>query len=145
MIYCIKSHLQERLPEIRENAHFTDLADAITQTLADVEKQIRQMDEIYRQLGIKHDFENCQGVINMIEDLFSAIYLKSAYPDLRDLSILLYLQNIESIEMASFCMLKLAAEQLDQKEFIPLFQDSFEEAKKDLGLLQLITMKYFHS
>ena len=142
-IYCIKSHLQERLPEIRQNAHFADLYDGITQTLADVEKQISHMDEIYVMLEIKYNFENCRGIISMIEDMFTVICREGADPEMRDLSVLVYLQNIEHMEMASFHMLKMAAEKLNQKQIIKLLQQSFEEAKENLGLLQLITLNYF--
>jgi len=37
-IYCAKSHLVERLPEMKLQAHFNDLKHAIEETLEDVEK-----------------------------------------------------------------------------------------------------------
>src|ERR1700754_5281761 len=85
-IYCAKSHLQERLPEIRVHAHFSDLIHAITETLIDVEKQVSRMDEIYLLMGLQHNFENCQGVIGLIEDTFSAINQERQDPEMCDLS-----------------------------------------------------------
>jgi len=141
-IYCAKSHLQKCLPEMREHANFGDLTHAITETLVDVEKQISRMDEIYSILGVKPGFEDCLGVIGLIEDTFSAISQEMDDPEMSDLSILFYLQNIEAIEMASFKMLNLAAPRLDQKEIKQLLKENFDEAKEDLLLLQEITSKY---
>jgi len=141
-IYCAKSHLQERLPAIREHAHFTDLTNAITETLVDVEKQISRMDEIYAILDVKPGFEDCLGVIGLIEDAFSAISQEADDPEMSDLSILFYLQNIEAIEMASFKMLNLAAPKLGNKNIKQLLKENFDEAQDDLALLQQITSKY---
>jgi ferritin-like metal-binding protein YciE len=141
-IYCAKSHLQKNLPEMREHAHFGDLINAITETLVDVEKQISRMDNIYTILGIKPGFEDCLGVIGLIEDTFSAISQEAEDPEMSDLSILFYLQNIEAIEMASFKMLNLAAPKLEQKGIKQLLKENFDEAQQDLVLLQQITSKY---
>jgi len=144
-IYCAKSHLQDRLPEMRTSAYFTDLVHAITETLVDVEQQISRMNEIYLLLGIKPGFESCAGILGLIEDAFSAIHQGGDDPQTRDLSILFYLQNIESIEMASFKMLKLAAPQLERKKIKQLLKENFDEASDDLALLRLITFRYFRS
>ena len=142
-IYCAKSHLQERLPEIRRYAHFTNLEHAITEMLVDVEKQISRMDNIYELLAIKPGFENCDGLIGFIDDTFVAIHQQSDdYPSC-DLSILFYLQNIESIEMTSFKILKLATPRLKKKEIKQLLKENFDEAGEDLTLLYLITASYF--
>lgn len=142
-IHCAKSHLQERLPELRNHAHFSDLSNAITETLADVEDQLSKVDQIFVLLGEKPGFEYCQGVIGLMEDAFSAIHQQKDDPEMRDLSILFYLENIESIEMASFKMLRLAAPVIDQKEIRQLLQENFDVAKDDLALLRLISSHYF--
>jgi ferritin-like metal-binding protein YciE len=141
-IYCAKSHLQKNLPEMREHAHFSDLINAITETLIDVEKQISRMDEIYAILDVRPGFEDCLGVIGLIDDTFSVISQEIDDPEMSDLSILFYLQNIEAIEMASFKMLNLAAPKLGHKDIKQLLKENFDEAQEDLVLLQEITSKY---
>jgi ferritin-like metal-binding protein YciE len=143
-IYCAKSHVLRRLPEIGNHAHFTDLKYAITETVTDVERQIERMDQIFLLLETKPGFEHCQGVTGIIDDAFSAIHREADDPELRDLSILFYLQNIEGIEMASFKMLKMAAPKLDKKEIRQLLRENFDEAHEDLALLQHITSTYFN-
>jgi len=64
---------------------------------------------------------------------------------LRDLSILFYMQNIESVEMASFQVLKMVAVKLKNKQLTQLLTENFDEAKEDRALLLLITKKYLTS
>jgi len=141
-IYCAKSHLVERLPEIEEEAYFKDLKNAIIETKEDVERQIGRMDEIYKLMNAKSSFGNCGGLIGMVEDAFLAIQLQRKSSILRDLSILFYLQNIESVEMSSFQILQVAAFKLKNHQVTQLLKENFDEAKGDRALLLLIAAKY---
>jgi ferritin-like metal-binding protein YciE len=142
-VYCAKAHLQERMPEMKSYAHFTDLAHAISETLVDVEKQMGHLKEIFAFLEIEVGTENCEGIIDLIEDAFTAIYEEREDPEMRDLSILFYLHEIESIEMAAFKMLNMAAPFLEKKEIRQLLQENYDEAQEDLFLLRQITANYF--
>ena len=142
-IYCAKSHLRERLPEIIEHSQFSDLASVITETLDDVEKQLLRMDEIYRLMHIDHDFGKCQGMVGLIEDTYDAIHEERDKPELRDLSILFYMQNIESIQTASYKMLKMAAVKIGDNAISQLLKDNFDEATVDLKLFQHLAEQYF--
>lgn len=142
-VYCVKAHLQERLPEISNYSGFIDLTKAISETQIVVDKQVARMDEIYGLLGLTPQLDNCQAMIGLIEDAFSAIYLEDEDRQMRDLSILLYLQNIESLESTSFRLLNLAAPLLAREKIHQLLLKNFNEAREDLAMLQLITRQYF--
>jgi len=58
------------------------------------------------------------------------------------MSILFYMQNIESVEMASFQVLQIAAVKLRNKLVGQLLKENFDEAKADRTLLLLVTTKY---
>ena len=77
-----------------------------------------------------------------IEDAFEAINEQSGESELRDLSIIFYLQNIESVEMASFQILQMAAVKLKNKHVDQLLKENYNEAKADRTLLLLISSKY---
>jgi ferritin-like metal-binding protein YciE len=142
-IYCAKSHLHERLPEIHGFAHFAELDQAITHIGAKVEIQINRMDQIYALLKVQSAFDNCEGLIGSIEEAFSAISTISHGPVMRDLSILSYLQNIETIGLASFHGLNLAAPVTAKNKIRQLIKENFNESTDDLALLKKITAKYF--
>lgn len=141
-IYCAKSHLVERLPEIQDQSAFSDLQYAIEKTLKDVTKQIARMEEIFLILNVGSSIENCDGMIGLIEELYLAIHEHSDEPVLRDLSIIFYMQNIESLEIGSFQILHMAATKMKDKQIAKLLQDNYDEAKLDRELLLLINAKY---
>jgi len=136
-IYCAKAHLQERLPEIQHQSHFADLKHAIGETLEDVNRQITRMDEIYALLDEEPSVVDCSGLIGMVEDAYTEIHKESGNPELRDLSILFYMQNIE--------ILQIAAVKFKNRHIKQLLLENFDEAKADRALLLLITTKYITS
>src|ERR1700761_9325954 len=75
-IHCAKAHLVERLPELAGQADFNDLKHAIEETHNDIDKQLARMDEMYALLKEKPSLFNCDDLISLIEDGFSAIYLQ---------------------------------------------------------------------
>ncbi|WP_262714276.1 MULTISPECIES: ferritin-like domain-containing protein [Mucilaginibacter] len=85
---------------------------------------------------------NFSGLSGLIDDAFEDIKLHSKDAELRDLSIAFYLQNIESMEMASFQVLEMAAVKLKNKQIKQLIKENYDEAKAHRTLLLLITAKY---
>lgn len=144
-IYCAKKHMVDRFPEIAGEAHFEDLNQAIMETVDDVKKQITRMDEIYDQIGAENKATGCEGLAVMIEEAFTAIADQKDDTALRDMAILFYLQNIESIEVASFQVLQLLAKKLKNAEIMQLLKENLDEAREDRKLLLDITAKYAKS
>jgi len=142
LIYCAKSHLVERLPEIVEQAGFADLRFAVQETLDDVEKQVERIEEIFALLETEYSMIECNDMINYVEQTFKPINQYGDDEALRDMSILFYLQNIESLEMSSFQILLLVAAGLKNKQVVQLLKENFDEAKADRALLLTITAKY---
>jgi ferritin-like metal-binding protein YciE len=141
-IYAAKLHLVSKLPNLAEEVQFADLKNAICETVEDVEKQIARMEVIYTLLDAEVSKGSIHGLTGLIEDAFEAINEQNGEPELRDLSIIFYLQNIESIEMASFQILQMAAVKLKNKHVNQLLKDNYDEAKADRTLLLLISSKY---
>src|ERR1700761_3725674 len=141
-IYCAKKHIVARFPEIAELAYFSDIRHAIEETVDDVKKQIRRMDEIYELLGSQNSMSGCTGLAGMIEEIFTVIADQKDDVALRDMAILFYLQNTESIEVTSFQSLQIIARQIKNDEIIQLLQENLDEAREDRKLLQIITEKY---
>ncbi|MDB4918160.1 DUF892 family protein [Mucilaginibacter sp.] len=144
-IYCAKQHMIARFPEIANQAHFKDLNLAIMETVGDVKKQIIRMDEIYARLGVQNLEASCSGLAGMIEEAFIAISEQKDDTALRDMSILFYLQNMESVEVASFQVLQMMAVKMKNPEVLQLLKENLDEAKDDRMLLLLITAKYVTS
>ncbi len=141
-IYCAKLHLINRLPQLFKQAYFADLKDAILETVGHVEQEISRMEIMYTLLEHQSSACNEKGLTGLVDDAFQAIQKEGTDYELRDLSILFYLQNIESVEMASFQILQMAAVKLKNKQIAKLLKENYEEAKADRTLFLLIASKY---
>jgi len=141
-VYSAKSHLLKRLPEILHQVHFSDLEEAIFETINVVEHQRKRMDAIYELMGAQKAEGSISGLTGFIDDSFEEIKSHQDNPELRDMSILFYMTNIEATEMASFQVLQLLAVKIKKEKIKELIKENFEEAKADKALLLLITSKY---
>ncbi|HKG06416.1 MAG TPA: DUF892 family protein [Pedobacter sp.] len=141
-IYCAKSHLVENFPAVLKLATFSDLKDAIEGGIRDLLNQLARMREIFQIMHEKYEPGTCGIFAGLIEDLFQGAHEQHGRPELRDMSIIYYLQNIESLEMASFHALQMAAIKFKNNDINDLLQDNFDEAKTERALLRLITAKY---
>ena len=141
-IYCAKSQLVEKLPEIGKRSHYTDLWQAIDETVDIVRNQIVRMKEIYIKMDAFYQSESCIGLVGILDETFQSIGDPQDSAALRDLSILFYMQNIESIEMASFKTMIYIADKLAQPDIAQLLLECYDEAKEDKALLKAITASY---
>jgi len=141
-IYCGKEHLVNSMPVLADHANFKDLRLAILELRDDVRKQIDRMNEIYDLLQLERTEAGCIGMISLLQEMFEGIDTHKGEKPFCDLSLIFYLQNIESIETTSFQMLRLAASKLEHKGVDQLLRESFDEAKEDRGLLLQISQKF---
>jgi ferritin-like metal-binding protein YciE len=141
-IYFAKAHLVNKLPQLKNEVYFNDLQLAIQETVDDVEKQMARMEVIYELLDSKITNGSIHGLTGLVDDAFEAIREQEGEAELRDMSIIFYLQNIESVEMASFQVLQMASVKLKNKQVKQLLQENYDEARADRTLLLLIAAKY---
>jgi len=142
-IYCAKSELVDKLPLLGKNSYFLDLKQAIDETIETVNLQIARMREIYRALDATYHPESCVGVIGILDEAFQSIGSPKDSPALRDLSILFYMQNIESIETASFDMLTRVAGRFEQDGIAQLLLECYDDAREEKVLFRQISNNYF--
>jgi ferritin-like metal-binding protein YciE len=144
-IYCAKAHLVERLPEIMDDVCFSDLKDAIIETISEMEKQLSVMDRIYDLLGKAHSFENCSSLISILDNAFMEIQKRSKTPEIRDLYLLSYLFIAESTESASFKILKVISADLKDKEVKKHLALNIKFSNADRPLLLAVTKRFVKS
>lgn len=141
-IYMAKLHLVSKLSLLLEEVQFAALGKAMEETVSNVGEQIVRMQLIYTMLDAEYSEGSIKGLSGLVEDAFESIAEHEGEPALQDLSIIFYLQNIESVEMASFQILQMAAAQLEQQQVAKLLKENYEQAKADRNLLLLISSKY---
>jgi len=141
-IYCAKSELIDKLPQLARQAHFLDLKQAIDETVEVVENQVKRMREIFILLDAFYTYEACTGLIGLLDEAFQSIGPQAGKPVMRDFSILFYMQNIESIEAVSFKIMLLTAERMNNPQVAQLVRECYDEANEDRMLFKEITAKY---
>lgn len=144
-VYSAKTHLLKRLPEILYQVYFEDLEGAIFDTIEIVRNQRERMQEIYQIMDAQIHDGNINGLKGLIDDSFDEIKSHQDNPELRDMSIMFYMTNIEATEMASFQILQLLAVKIGNDKIKHLIKENFDEAQSDKALLLLITTKYLTS
>lgn len=141
-IYCAKSQLADKLPLLINRSHFLDLRQAINETIEVVRMQIERFKQIYILLDTFYRPESCVGLIGMLDEAFQSVGNPGESPTLRDLSVLFYMQNIESIETASFKTMLRVADRLPHSGIAQLLQECYDEAQEDKLLFRQITENY---
>jgi ferritin-like metal-binding protein YciE len=141
-IYCAKSQLEQKLPIIAANSYSADLRQAISKTIDAVTIQIGRLEEIYARLGASYTPESCIGLQGFLDEAFQSIGPPLDRPSLRDLSIAFYMQNIESIEMASFEVMVRVADKLNEWNVGQLLGECYDEARQDKALFSSIAGQY---
>ncbi|WP_454801330.1 DUF892 family protein [Mucilaginibacter phyllosphaerae] len=140
-IYCVKAHLYERLPDVYAHVP-NDLDSLIAEALVKIKQQLTGIDRIFSLLNSKYEFEHCESLICLIEDLFCSIHRYRDNSSIRALSLLFYLENIKSIEFASIHILRSVADLCGRKEIKQLLLEHFKDARKDLILLTHLSATY---
>lgn len=145
IVYAIKMHLMERLPDLSAEIHYQDPYQAMQESLEDIEKQVARMGTIFELLDAPIT-PNFGGVnTSMIDDAYASIKHYKDEPELQDLAILFYLQNIEGTEMSSFQVLQMAAVKMKNPQVQQLIRENYDEAKADRTLILLIASKYLNA
>jgi ferritin-like metal-binding protein YciE len=141
-IYAAKKHVLANLPQLANLAHFTDLRNSILEIYDEITKQLRRMDVIYSLLDTSPGEGSHGGWVGLIDNAFAAVQENFDCAELRDLAIIFHMQNIESLETASFKVLQMAAVKLRSKDISQLLKENYDEANSDRLLLLLIMSKY---
>ncbi|MDB5123745.1 MAG: hypothetical protein JWP94_1874 [Mucilaginibacter sp.] len=105
-IYLGKHHLLNFFKEVKEIAKLNVLKMALQEGIDDTEDQIMQMDEIYAAIQEKPSKTNTLGLKAMTLEAYLAVIKSGKTPLERDVFILFYLQQIESIEITYYKVLK---------------------------------------
>ncbi|MFD0791987.1 DUF892 family protein [Mucilaginibacter litoreus] len=141
LVYCAKHHLIERFTEIEDDANFNDLKLAIDETIDDTRNQLLRIEAIYILMDVEPNLTSCDSFINLAEDAFYKIQKHSMEPQVRDMYLLFYMQNVENLEMASWQVLEIIANKLKMEPVRAMLRECFDEAKADRALLLSIMRK----
>ena len=131
------------LPELKEMATFSGVKFAIEETYTEIERQVSRLDSIYQLLDVPPSQKTCNSIKKMIDETLAILKRpNNELKEIRDMSILFYLQNIEGLIMASCQALRIAAFKIKIPQIKGLLKENYVEAKETQALLMLLSSKY---
>jgi ferritin-like metal-binding protein YciE len=134
IVFCAKAHRVERLQEIVDHPEFADLKDCMNETIKQLEKEIKRLTEIFSLLKLNHSFKNCPDIVSILDGAFISLQRSDADKTLRNLFITAYLLLAKSIEINSFKLLSIAANELHYDALQSLVNQNTEAAVFDNAL-----------
>ena len=143
-IYCVRSYLVVNLPVMAVSASFNDLKNAILESVDEMKVQLLRMDEIYRIIGEQYLIKQCLGVRFLTIDAYVAIKAENMTKLEADLSILCFLNAIESLEISCHKVLCDIADSLPQDGLRLLLKQNLDMAKDSKELYELISKEYIN-
>jgi len=141
-VNCTKGYLIRNLPLLIKIASFKNMQLAIREDLDDVKRQQVRIDHIYDMLGSQPSDEGCDVIKSVIEEAFNLNNNAGKSTIINDLDIILYMQLIENIELSSFRMLKLIAENMGNAEITQMLTECCDENADNDNLFALIAEEY---
>jgi len=141
-VNCTKGYLIRNLPLLIKMASFKNMQLAIREDLDDVKRQQLRIDHIYDMLGSQPSDEGCDVIKSVMEEAFNLNNNAGKSTIINDLDIILYMQLIENIELSSFKMLKLIAENMGNAEITQMLTECCDENADNDNLFALIAEEY---
>jgi ferritin-like metal-binding protein YciE len=141
-VNCTKGYLIRNLPLLVKIASFKNMQLAMREDLDDVKRQQLRIDHIYDMLGSQPSDEGCDVIKSVMEEAFNLNNNAGKSTIINDLDIILYMQLIENIELSSFRMLKLIAENMGNAEITQMLTECCDENADNDNLFALIAEEY---
>lgn len=134
-IYWAEKHLTKALQKMARSATSDQLRDAFETHLAETEKQIKRLDEVFETVGEKPAAKKCEAMEGLIAEAEELIKDTEDGGLTRDVALISAAQKVEHYEIASYGTLKTLAGVLGYPEAARLLEETLGEEKKTDSLL----------
>lgn len=133
-IYSAEKQLSKALPKLAKAAQNPRLKEAITNHLAETNEQIKRLEQVCKQMGIKPSGMLCKGMQGIVEECNE--HLKEAKPSpIADAMIIGLAQKNEHYEICGYGTVIEYMKAAGQTEGIELLQQNMAEEEKTDKLL----------
>ena len=129
-LYCVKSHLVERLTDSRDNSSLNKFSQDIDQIITGNETQLHVLDQVFHHLNTTYSFTKCESLILHLEELFTTfLYSVNDDPAFSYFLLLSYFIKAQAIEQSLGYLLTILTEKLDNLQISKLIAKVVEEDK----------------
>jgi ferritin-like metal-binding protein YciE len=125
-LYSAETQMTKALPKMAEAASSAELKRAFEEHLKQTEGHIARLERIFEKLGEKPGGKTCKGMAGLIKEGEELISEKPE-PDVLDAGLIAAAQRVEHYEIAGYGTVRTYANEIGQKEFARLLQETLDE------------------
>jgi ferritin-like metal-binding protein YciE len=128
-IYNAEKQLTKALPKMAKKAGAAELKQAFEEHLAQTERHVERLEEVFEQLGMPARGKKCEGMENLIAE-GEKMLAEIEDDDTRDAALIAAAQKVEHYEIASYGTVRTWANLLGKPEVAALLEETLEEEKQ---------------
>lgn len=127
-MYYAENQLVKALPKMAKTATDEDLSDAFEMHLAETERQVEKLEQVFAEFGEKARAKKCPAIVGIIEEAEEIISDYKKSPTI-NAALIYAAQKVEHYEIASYGTLREWAQHLQKYEAADLISDILEQEK----------------
>jgi ferritin-like metal-binding protein YciE len=127
-IYYAENQIVKSLPKLIEKATNRDLSKGLKDHLAETEKQITRLDQVFQKLGEKPQGVKCRAIDGLISEA-DELAGEVADKEVLDAAIVGAAQSVEHYEIARYGTLIAWAESVGHDDIVRLLNTNLNEEK----------------
>jgi ferritin-like metal-binding protein YciE len=136
-LYSAETQMTKALPKMAKAATSDKLRTAFEDHLAETEKQIERLDQIFEELEASPKGKKCKAMAGLVEE-GKEIIEEDAEDAVRDAGLIAAAQRVEHYEIAGYGTVRTYAQLLGMDKAANLLQETLEEeAAADKKLTEL--------
>ena len=120
-LYCLKSHLTERIVDLEGHLSFSRMSYAIKDLVKQTDAEIENLDAVFLLLGEENSFEVCSELVNYLEGIYTDLTDAIETPNLAHVLFYEYLSQVKAIEktcLVSMCRISMTIDNPELKRVL---------------------------
>ena len=128
-LYDAENQIVKALPKMAEAATDEELTTAFQQHLEVTKKQVKRLEKVFQQLGLKPQGKTCEGMQGLLKEGEKMIQEMEKSPVL-DAALIGAAQKVEHYEISGYGTARTMAEILGQADAAELLEETLDEEKE---------------
>lgn len=128
-LYDAENQIVKALPKMADAATDEELVSAFQEHLEVTRNQVKRLDKVFQQLGIKPQGKTCEGMQGLLKEGEKMIQEMDKSPVL-DAALIGAAQKVEHYEISGYGTARTMAEILGQQEAAELLEETLDEEKQ---------------
>lgn len=135
-VYDAEHELLDALDDLAEETENEQLREAFTEHRQETERHVERLEDVFEQVGIEAEREECEGIRGLIEEHESFVDEEDPDQQILDLHNKMAGEKTEHYEISAYGNLTFLADRLGMDEIADTLDETLEEEKAALETLK---------